>query len=261
MLFDSHCHLHDQKFDADRDEVLTRAHDSGVSAILTLGDTLKASRAAIQLAENEPSVYAAAGIHPCNANCWEDETEDELRQLLNHERVIVLGEIGLDYYWDKDPAVLEKQRQCFRRQLQIARETGYPVSIHCRESTEEVLSILKEEKGEEIGGVLHCFSGSLEQARRGVELGFYLGVGGTSTFKKSHDLREVIKAIGLEHIVIETDSPYLAPQPKRGKRNEPSYVAFVASIISEYLKIPYNEFAELTMANTLKAFKMKEAVG
>lgn len=257
-LFDSHCHFHDKKFNDDRDEAMARARDAGVTKILTLGDDLEASRKAIALADKEPEVIAAAGVHPSNAMGWNEETGSELERLLDHPQVKVLGEIGLDYYWDKDLDVHRKQHLVFREQLRLARSLGYSVSIHSRESNEDVLRILEEERGEEIGGVLHCFNGNIEEARRGLEMGFYLGVGGTATYKKSDDLRAVLKEVGPSRLLLETDAPYLPPQPRRGKRNEPAFVAMTCEIVAEALGMSPESLAEITYENTIKAFRLDE---
>jgi TatD DNase family protein len=257
-LFDSHCHLHDEKFRHDRDDALARARAEGVEAILTLGDTIRASREAIALAEKESVVLAAAGVHPSAAASWDDDTAAKLEELLAHPRAVVLGEIGLDYYWDKDPEVHRKQRIAFREQLAMARRLGYAVSIHSRESNDDVLEDLRSERGGEIGGVLHCFNGTFDQARAGLDMGFYIGVGGTSTYPKSADLREVLKKIGPQHLLLETDSPYLPPQPRRGRRNEPAYVAMTAATVAEFLDVPLPELAEITWRNTINAFRLED---
>lgn len=256
MLFDSHSHLHDKKFHEDREEVITRAREAGVSRILTLGDTIAASRAAIELAHAVPEVLAAAGIHPGNAACWNEEIEEALVTLLANPAVVVLGEIGLDYYWVKDRGERDHQRLVFRRQLAIAREMGYPVSIHARECLDEVLEDLEAEDAASIGGVLHCFNGDINQARRGLDMGLYLGVGGTSTYPKSGDLRDVLREVGINHLLVETDAPYLPPQPRRGKRNEPGYVRMTAEALGELLDMSLEEIATTTFQNTMQAFKL-----
>lgn len=258
MFFDSHSHLHDAKFDADRDAVLERAREAGVTRILTLGDTLAASRAAIALAEERPEVIAAAGIHPCSARSWDDTCAAELESLLAHPRAAVLGEIGLDYYWEKDDDAIARQQYAFREQLRLARSLGYAVSIHTRESTADVLRILREEHGGEIGGVLHCFSGTIEEAEAAMRMGFYLGVGGTSTYPKSTALRDILMRGGLSRLLIETDAPYLPPQPMRGKRNEPAFVAMTARALAELFSVTVDEVARITSRNTTEAFRLRE---
>ncbi len=256
MLFDSHAHLHDAKFRKDRADVFARAREAGVTRFLTLGDNLRASREAIALAETEDGVLAAAGIHPSAAASWDEETARLLEQLLAHPKVPVLGEIGLDYYWDKEPATHKRQQDCFRQQLRIAKRLGKPVSIHSRESNADVLRILAEEQAGEPGGVLHCFIGSYEEARRGVDLGFHLGVGGISTYPKLGDLREALSRIGPEHLLLETDSPYLPPQPRRGRRNEPAYLRQTAEALADLLSLPLEEMAQIATRNTERAFRL-----
>lgn len=256
-LFDTHSHLHDEKFSADRDECIARAREAGVSIILTLGDTIAASERAIALAEQSSVVIAAAGIHPSAAATWCDETAGELEALLDHPHVAVLGEIGMDFYWDKTPETLARQEAAFREQLRIARRRGLPVSIHTRDCTTRVLEVLEQEHGAEIGGVLHCFAGSLEEARRGIDMGFLIGVGGSATYPKANDLREVLHAIGPGHLVLETDAPYLAPQSRRGKRNEPAFVAETARLVAEAMGIDAEALAATAFANGLRAFRLE----
>ncbi len=258
MLFDSHSHVHGEKFQSDRDDALARAREEGVERILTLGVNIRESREAIDLARNEQGILAAAGIHPSDAACWDEEIANSLEELLGDPNVAVLGEIGLDYYWDKDPDVLAKQRECFRDQLAMARRLGFAVSIHCRDSNDDVLEDLESHHGEEIGGVLHCFAGTWEQAKRGLDLGFYIGVGGTSTYPKSQELRDVLVKVGVDRIVLETDAPYLAPQGLRGKRNEPAFMATTAKQVAEFMGVSFDELSEKTFQNTIKALKLND---
>jgi len=256
MLIDSHCHLHDAKFDTDRPDAIARARAAGVGCILTLGDTLEASRAAMALAAAEPMVLAAAGVHPCNAEWWSDDVAVELEALLATGGVAVLGEIGIDYYWVKEQPARDHQRRAFREQLAMARRLGYAVSIHARESLDHVLEDLEAERASEIGGVLHCFNGDWNQARRGLDMGMAIGVGGTSTYPKSIELRDVIRRVGIGSIVLETDAPYLAPQKQRGKRNEPAFVAHVAAAMGELFGLPVEEVARVTSDNARRALKL-----
>jgi TatD DNase family protein len=255
-LFDTHSHFHDAKFESDRAESLARAQSAGVELILTLGDSLAASRAAIALARANTGVLAAVGIHPSNARCWDDEVGAELERLLGEPEVVVLGEIGLDFYWDKSPEFLAIQDVAFRAQLRMARRLGYAVSIHSRESNDAVLAVLEEEQGSEIGGVLHCFNGTYEQARRGLDLGFHIGVGGTSTYPKAGEIRDVARKIGIDHLVVETDAPYLPPQPMRGKRNEPAFVADTTRALAATLGLDPDLVAERTFENGMRALKI-----
>jgi TatD DNase family protein len=259
-LFDSHSHLHDEKFLADREEVIENARQAGVRRILTLGDTIHASRQAIALAEATPEVIAAAGVHPSAARSWDEEIAAELEKLLAHPKVLVLGEIGLDYYWDKDEETHRLQRQAFRDQLTMARRLNLPVSIHARDANGDTLDDVEACGGTDIGGVLHCFNGSYDEARRALDLGLYIGVTGVATYPKAGDLREVLEKVGPGKLLLETDCPYLPPQPKRGRRNEPAYIAMTCELLAKFFNMPAEELAELTYENTLKAFRLDEEV-
>ena len=269
QLTDTHCHLYFNKFDDDRDAVIARAVEADVTKILVPGITRETSLAAVQLADAHPEVYAAIGIHPTDALTWTAETPTYLRDLAKNPRVKAIGEIGLDYYWDAAPHDL--QQDVLREQLALAEELNLPVVIHLREKddalygqcAEDLLSLLGEwvaslnSRAHPLtyrAGVLHSFSGSVKTAQRAIDLGFMLGVTGPVTFKKADRRREVIASIPLEHLLIETDAPFLAPEPKRGRRNEPAYVAYVAEKVAEiHAKTPA-EIAEITSANAARLF-------
>ena len=268
-LTDTHCHLYFNKFDDDRDEVIERAVEIGVTRILVPGITRETSLASVKLADAHPEVFAAVGIHPTDALTWTEATPNDLRDLAKNPRVKAIGEIGLDYYWDAAPHDL--QQKILREQLALADELNLPVVLHLREKddaehgdcAEDLLSLLGDwatslrSRAHPLAsrpGVLHSFSGDSKTARRAIDLGFMIGVTGPVTFKKAHQRREVIASIPLEHLLIETDAPFLAPQPKRGKRNEPAYVAFVAEKVAEiHAKTPA-EVAEVTSANAARLF-------
>jgi TatD DNase family protein len=268
-LTDTHCHLYFNKFDDDRDEVITRAVETGVTKILVPGITRETSLAAVQLADAHPEVYAAIGIHPTDALTWTDDTPTYLRDLAKNPRIKALGEIGLDYYWDAAPHNL--QQDILKAQLALAEELSLPVVLHLREKAdalygncaEDLLSLLGEwviglrSRAHPLTsrpGVLHSFSGNAETAQRAIDLGFMLGVTGPVTFKKADQRREVIASIPLTHLLLETDAPFLAPEPKRGRRNEPAYVAYVAEKVAEiHAKTPA-EIAEITSANAARLF-------
>lgn len=256
MFFDSHSHLHDEKFARDIEPVIARAKAAGVDRILTLGDTLTASRRALALARRAPEVLAAVGVHPNCANEWNDRSEAELHELAESPRAVLIGEIGLDYHYHTVPH--DRQRAVFRRQLAIAREHNMAVSIHCREAYADTIADLRAEKAEEIGGVLHCFGGTREDAQALIDLGFYLGVGGSCTYPKSDDLRETLRTVGLNHLLLETDSPYLSPQQKRGRRNEPAHIPIIARFLAEFLEEPYRDVARVTTYNTERAFRLSK---
>jgi len=253
-LFDSHCHLQLRHFNEDRDEAVERARAVGVRRILNLGTRLEDSRVVVEMAAAVPECLAAVGVHPSDLDAWSPETEAGLMELAAQPGVVAWGEIGLDYYWkhfDHD-----FQKRVFRRQLAIARELGLPVSIHCRDAYDDMVQCLREERGAEIGGVSHCFLGGLDHARALIDMGFHLGVGGSTTYKGNQAIRDVLAGVGTERLVLETDSPYLSPVPHRGKRNEPSFVADTARFNAELHGMDAEEFAALCFANTERAFRL-----
>lgn len=248
-MIDSHCHLNDPKILEQLPEVLKRARQAGVEGFIVPGYDLPSSLKAVELAHTHQGLYAAVGIHPHEADSWNEEIEERLRQLLSWPEVVALGEIGLDYYYDNSPR--ERQREVFIRQLQLAREAGKPVIIHSREAFLETFEILKEH-GKGLEGVFHCFSGSYESAMRIIrELGFFISLGGPVTFPKGKEPLDVAVRIPLEFLLIETDCPYLTPHPHRGKMNEPSYLPLIAQKIEEGRGEPVGEAAA---ANAVRLF-------
>ena len=256
MLFDSHAHLTDNRFDSDRKDVIEKAIQAGISGIINPGACMKSSEASVELSKEYDLIYAAVGIHPHDAKEAKEADYDKLRCWLQNEpKVIAVGEIGLDYYYDFSPK--DVQREVFIRQLQLAKETGLPVIIHNRDSHGDMMEILRRE-ARGVKGVLHCYSGSVEMARELLQMGFYLSFAGPLTYKNAAKLPDVVKEVPLERILIETDCPYLTPQPYRGKRNEPSYVRFVAEKIAELKGKSWQEVAETTKENTLLLFNIKK---
>lgn len=256
-LIDSHAHLEFSQFDADRAEVLERAKQAGVAAILAIGSGTGPSRldAAIPFAEQHDWIYATVGIHPHEAKLATDEHFAQLDELARHPRVIAWGEIGLDYFYDHSPR--EVQHAVFRRQLSQAREAKLPVVIHCRDAWPDCLAILREEwASSELGGILHCFTGTMEDAQQGLEMGFLVSFAGNATYPKAQNLRDVAREIPLDQLLIETDSPFLAPQGFRGKRNEPAYVAEVARALANVRNLSTEELAAATAANFRRFFKL-----
>ena len=229
-LFDTHAHYDSGAFNADRLEVLSSMPDRGVELILNPGCDLPSSRAAIELAERFPFVYAAVGVHPSDCGDWEDGTLLKLRQLASHHKVRAIGEIGLDYYWAENPP-RELQQEVLRRQLRLAEELGLPVIIHDRDAHGDTLEIVREFP--RVRGVFHCFAGSAEMARELIKTGWMLSFNGAVTFKNAKKAPEVIAAVPLEKLMIETDAPYLTPVPHRGERNDSSYVRLVAEKIAQ----------------------------
>lgn len=230
MIFDTHAHYDDEQFDEDRDRLLSGMREAGIGTIVEIGASMESSRNAIRLAEQYPFVYAAVGVHPDNVGELNEETFEELEKMCSHEKVVAVGEIGLDYHWDTEPR--EIQKQWFVRQLELARKMQLPVNIHSRDAAEDTLEIMKE-YGEGLGGIIHCFSYSKEMAKEYVRMGFAIGVGGVVTFKNGRKLKEIVMELPLEKIVLETDCPYLAPEPNRGRRNDSRNIHYVAEQIAE----------------------------
>lgn len=257
MFIDSHAHIDGQEFDADRDEVIARARAAGVSAILNVGTGDPHSNAferAIDLGKAQESVYTAIGTHPHDARLYDDRAEEKIKTLVQSERVIAWGEIGLDFHYDNSPR--DVQVAVFKRQLGAARECDLPVVIHTREAEAETIEILKSDyDGAERRGVFHCFSGSRELAQRAVELGFMISFSGIVTFKKAEELRETAREVPLDRLLIETDCPYLTPIPYRGKRNEPAYVVEVARCLAGLHGLDIEEIARITTENFKSLFE------
>lgn len=257
MFVDSHAHIDGPEYDDDRDEVLTRAQNSGVKTILNVGTGDPHSDAftrAVQLTSEHENIYAAVGVHPHDAQLYDDAAEAKINELMaGNSKVIAWGEIGLDYHYDNSPR--EIQRAVFRRQLQAANARGLPVVIHTREADTDTIEILREgrPKGSP-AGIMHCFSGSLDLARSALELGFYISFSGNITFKKAEDLRVIAAEIPLDRLLVETDCPYLTPVPFRGKRNEPARVVDVARGLAEVRRMSLEEIGQVTSANFATLF-------
>jgi TatD DNase family protein len=260
MFIDSHCHIDGPEYDADREEVIARARDAGVTTMLVVGTGDPHSDAfdrAVELAELHKEIYAAVGVHPHDAKLFDDAAEGRLSDLVRQsKRVIAWGEIGLDYHYDHSPR--DVQREVFRRQLRIARELDLPVVIHSREADDDTITILREEfTDHQRGGVLHCFGGSLAMALKAMELGFFISFAGNLTFKKAEDLREVARQLPLDRLLIETDCPYLTPVPFRGRRNEPAHVIEIARCLAEIHGKDVEEIGRVTSENFVKLFRVE----
>jgi len=252
MLFDTHAHLNAVQYDEDVEQVIERARAEGVSHIVVVGFDRPTIDRAMELAERHPFIYAAVGWHPVDAIDMTDNDLQMIEQLAAHPKVVAIGEMGLDYYWDKSPK--DVQQDVFRRQIALAKKVKLPIIIHNREATADILKILQEENAAEVGGIMHCFSGSVEVARQCIEMNFLISLGGPVTFKNAKKPKEVAKEIPLSHLLIETDCPYLTPHPFRGKRNEPSYVKYVAEAIAEIKNVSFAEVAKTTTENAKKMF-------
>lgn len=259
MFIDSHAHIDGPEYDADRDEVIQRARDAGVRAVLNVGTGDPHSGAlerAVELAEKHNDIYAAVGTHPHDARFFDERAADRIKKLIKDSpRVIAWGEIGLDYHYDNSPR--EVQREVFRRQLRLARDAGLPVIIHTREAEDDTIEILQAEWNEpHRRGIMHCFSGSLKLAKATMELGFLISFAGVLTFKKADDLRAVAAAVPLERLLIETDCPFLTPVPFRGRRNEPAHVVEVARSLAAIHGKTFEEMGEVTTGNFNELFQL-----
>jgi len=263
MYIDSHAHIEGKEFDADREAVIQRALDTGVETIVCVGNGEVADdshAAAFRIAEQYPFIFTTVGVHPHEARLLDDNLYAQLMDLSQHPKVIAWGEIGLDYHYDNSPR--EVQREAFRKQLRMARERGLPVSIHTREAEADTLAILDQEwKDSGLGGVIHCFTGTRSFADAAVHRGFFVSFSGVVTFKKAEELRETARGLPLDRVLIETDAPFLAPVPYRGRRNEPAYVVETARALSEIRGMSLVEIGRQTSENFKRLFKLgKEGV-
>lgn len=254
MLFDTHAHLDDDRFDEDRDEIIEKCKQDGVDLILNAGSNIETSVKAVSLAEKYDFIYAAVGVHPHDAANMDEDTGMVIAALSENKKVRAIGEIGLDYHYDFSPRDVQKQR--FIEQIDLARQLKLPVIIHDREAHGDVMSILKETRIKEVGGVLHSFSGSAEMALECIRMGIYISISGPVTFNNNRKTVEAVKEIPLDMLLIETDSPYLTPVPHRGKRNYPGYVRLVAEKIAEIKEVSLEEVANKTMENGKRLFKI-----
>lgn len=254
MLFDTHAHLQDAKFDEDRQQVIERAVRAGVTHIVNVGFNTETIKGTLQLAENYDFIYAAVGWHPHDAKDMKEEDLKWLEELAAHPKVVALGEMGLDYYWDNSPR--EVQKEVFRKQIALARKVKLPIIIHARDAYQDIVDILKEENARDIGGVMHCFSGSYEIAKQCIDLNFFISFGGPLTFTNAKKPKEIAVRIPDDRLLIETDCPYLTPHPFRGKRNESAYVRLVAEALAELKGWEYERVAELTAENAKRLFKI-----
>lgn len=252
MLFDTHAHLNAEQYKEDLEQVIERAKSEKVEKIVVVGFDRPTITRAMELIEEYDFIYAAIGWHPVDAIDMTDEDLLWIKELSKQEKVVAIGEMGLDYYWDKSPK--DVQKEVFRRQIALAKEVNLPIIIHNRDATEDVVTILQEEGAADVGGIMHCFTGSLEIAKACMQMNFYISFGGPVTFKNAKKPKEVVKDIPSDRLLIETDCPYLTPAPFRGKRNEPSYVKYIAEQIAELREISFEELAELTTKNAKKVF-------
>lgn len=254
MLTDTHTHLNARQFDADRDEVIRRARENGVTRIINIGFNRETIPTSIELTERYDFIYTAVGWHPQDAIDMKPEDLEWIERLCAKDKVVAIGEIGLDYYWDTSPK--DVQHRVFREQIRLARKLGMPVVIHNRDAHHDVVQLLKEEKADEVGGVMHCFSGSWETAKQCLDLNFYISFGGPITFKNAKQPKEVLAKVPLDRLLVETDAPYLTPHPHRGKRNETGYVRLVAEAAAEIKGLSLEELARITSENATRLFRL-----
>lgn len=250
MLIDSHTHLDAEQFDEDREQVIERALAAGVSKIVNIGFNRETIPTTLALAEKYDCIYAAIGWHPVDAVDMLPEDLAWIEELCGHEKVVAIGEIGLDYHWDKSSK--EVQHRVFREQIRLARKLGLPIMIHNRDAHQDIVQILREEKASEVGGIMHCFSGSWETAKLCLDMNFYISFGGPVTFKNARQPKEVLAKVPLDRLLIETDAPYLTPHPHRGKRNESAYVRLVAEAAADIRGLSLDELAQITSANAAR---------
>ena len=254
MIFDTHAHYDDDAFDEDRDALLSGMKDAGVEYIVNIGASMASSKRSIALAEKYPFMYAAVGVHPDEVGELDEEKFAALKEWAKHEKVKAIGEIGLDYYWDKEGHDLQKH--WFMRQMELAHEMKLPMIVHSREAAKDTLDMVIAAKPLELSGIIHCYSYSVEQAREYLNMGYYIGIGGVLTFKNGKKLKEVAEYTPLSQIVLETDCPYLAPVPYRGKRNDSSKLSYVAEELAAIKQVSVEEVIRITTENGRKLYQI-----
>ena len=254
-LFDTHCHLNDESLYRDLESVVSRALQTGVDKMVVIGWDEASSKLAIQIAEQYPFIYACVGFHPENIEDVSEKTLENVLKLSSHPKVVGIGEIGLDYHWEKDPVKREKQKEFFIKQIEYANKVGLPISIHSREAFQDTLEILKKHKPQH-GGVMHCYSGSVENIQDIINLNLYIGLDGPVTFRNAKTPKEVATEIPLENLVLETDSPYLSPHPLRGTVNEPANLILIADEIANLKSMSKKHLLEAVYDNSCRLFKL-----
>lgn len=260
MLVDSHCHLDFADFDVDRADLVARARAKGVATMVTISTRIKKFPQIAAIAESDPDIWCSVGTHPHNAHEEPDTTVADLIALAQHPKCVAIGEAGLDYHYDKSPR--DVADRVFRVHIAAARETGLPLVIHARDADDDMIAVLRDEMGKgAFQAVLHCFSSGAELARVGVELGLMVSFSGILTFKNSEDIRAIAKTVPLERLLVETDAPYLAPPPYRGKRNEPAYVAETAKVLADVMGVSVDEIARITSDNFFRVFTKAKRSG
>ena len=255
MIFDTHVHYDDSAFDEDRSFILESLRANGVENVVNIGASIQSSKNTLELIKKYSWIYGAIGVHPSESSELNDTLLGWIKEVAKHERVVAIGEIGLDYYWDEPSRDIQKY--WFRKQLDTARELKLPVVIHSRDAAKDTLDIMKEKDAGEIGGVIHCFSYGPEMAKAYLDMGFYLGIGGVVTFQNAKKLKEVVAYMPIEQLVLETDCPYLSPVPNRGKRNTSLNLPFIIEEISKIKKMSVDEVIDITNINANKLYRIK----
>lgn len=255
MIFETHAHYDDEQFDAGREALLASLPDCGIKRVVNIGASIASTRNSIELAEKYDYIYAAVGVHPSEIAELNEERFAWLKELTKLEKVVAVGEIGLDYYWDKEPDVQDRQRYWFRRQMDLAREANLPIIVHSRDAAADTMQVMKEAHAEEIPGVIHCYSYSPEMAQEFIKMGYYIGVGGVVTFKNAKKLKETVEQIPLGRILLETDCPYMAPEPNRGKRNDSRNIPYIVAKIAELKQTTAEEVERITWQNAMNFYR------
>ena len=256
MIFDTHAHYDSEQFDEDRETLLASMKEAGVGTIVNVAASYESCFEVPKLAEKYPFMYAAVGVHPDHVGELDEVKMQHLREMCTMEKTVAVGEIGLDYYWDKESH--ELQKEWFKKQMELAKDVDLPVIVHSREAAQDTFDLIKSEHAGMTGGVIHCFSGSKEMAKEYIKMGYYIGVGGVVTFKNARVLKEVVESIPLERILTETDCPYLAPVPFRGKRNCSAYISYVLDMIAELKGISREEAEQVTYENARNMYRITD---
>lgn len=254
MIFETHAHYDDEAFNEDRDQLLTSLAEHGIEAVVNIGASIQTTKNTLELMDKYPFVYGAVGVHPNETAELNEDLMNWLEQVSRRPKVVAIGEIGLDYYWDEPER--EIQKHWFVRQLDLARKVNLPIVVHSRDAAKDTLDIIRAEKAADMGGVIHCFSYGVEMAREYLNLGFYLGIGGVVTFNNGKKLKEVVEYMPLDRIVLETDCPYLSPVPFRGKRNSSLNLPYVVKAISELKGVSEEEVIAVTNANAKRMYRL-----
>ncbi|ROR31953.1 TatD DNase family protein [Mobilisporobacter senegalensis] len=254
MIFETHAHYDDEQFDEDREELLLSLRDNGIEYVVNIGSSIETSKNTLELTKKYSHVYGAVGVHPNETEELNQSSFDLLKKMTQEPKIAAIGEIGLDYYWKEPEPVIQKE--WFDRQMSLAKEVKLPIVIHSRDAAKDTIDMMNGAGARDIGGVIHCYSYSLETAKIFLNMGFYLGIGGVVTFNNAKKLKEVVDYAPLDRLLLETDCPYLAPVPFRGKRNSSLYIPHIASEIAKIKNIDYNEVIRVTMENAKSMYKI-----